>query len=526
MKSKQSGRHLSAFALAAALLASSLAVPAASAAPPQRAGAAPARPAPQSAAPAPAAPLAEAAPFVNKVLPNGLEVIVLEDHSVPLVTVELAVRNGSFTEPPELNGLSHLYEHMFFKANRAHLLGDEYMRDLDSLGIVTNAETHEEVVNYYCTTTTPNFPVAMRFMRDALLYPSFDERWMAGIRASDPDFFKRLHDASERQFAQEREVVVGELDRHESNPYGEFLAEMNRRLFYKYPSRKAPGGSRQTVRAATTDMMRLIQQRYYVPNNSAIILTGDVTPPEAFRVVEELFAEWKRRERDPFQEFPLVEHPPLAKSEAAFVTKPVANVVVQIGWQGPSIGRDDAATYAADVFSFILRQPNSRFQRALVDTGLAAGVGFGYYTQRNVGPITLLNQTPPDKARAAVRAAYAEVAHFNDPDYFTDEELESAKALLEADDLYSREKLSEYSHTVSFWWASTGLDYFRGYLKRLRATSRADIGRYVTTYVHGKPHVGLAMMSDESLRASGLTEADLLGAAAPAQAKAAAAAGR
>jgi len=50
------------------------------------------------------------------------------------------------------------------------------------------------------------------------------------------------------------------------------------------------------------------------------------------------------------------------------------------------------------------------------------------------------------------------VAHFNDKDYFTDEQLESAKALLEADDLYSREKLSEYAHTVSFWWASTGID--------------------------------------------------------------------
>ena len=52
-------------------------------------------------------------------LPNGLEIIVLEDHSIPLVTIELAVKNGSYTEPPELNGLSHLYEHMFFKQNRA-----------------------------------------------------------------------------------------------------------------------------------------------------------------------------------------------------------------------------------------------------------------------------------------------------------------------------------------------------------------------------------------------------------------------
>ena len=525
MKSNPFGRKLSVFVLAAAVLAASLAGPAASAAPQRRGGAAtttttaPARPARQAPAPA---PLAEAAPFVNKVLPNGLEVIVLEDHSVPLVTVELAVRNGSFTEPPELNGLSHLYEHMFFKANRAHLLGDAYMREIDSLGVVSNAETHEEVVNYYCTTTTPNFPVALRFMRDAILYPGFDDRWMASLKAGDPGLHARIRAAVERSFEQEREVVIGELDRHESNPYGEFLAEMNRRLFYKYPSRKSPGGTRQTVRAATTDMMRLIQERYYVPNNSALILTGDVKPADAFRVAEELFGEWKRRERDPFEEFPLVEHPPLPKSEAVFVAKPVTNVVVQIGWHGPSVGKDDAATYAADVFSFILRQPNSRFQRALVDTGLATGVGFGYYTQRNVGPITLFLQTTPDKAKAAVAAAYNEVAHFNDPGYFTDEELESAKALLEADDLYSREKLSEYSHTVSFWWSTTGLEYFRGYLKRLRATSRADISRYITTYVHGKPHVGLVMLSDESLRASGLTEADLLGTAAP-QAKAAAA---
>jgi zinc protease len=499
MKSIMPRRILFVFALAASLLASSLAGPVAAA--PQRsknAAAAPSRTAPPNAAaaqkptPEPAAPLAEAAPFVNRVLPNGLEVIVLEDHSVPLVTVELAVRNGSFTEPPELNGLSHLYEHMFFKVSleSARRPSSEYLRNIDALGIVYNGETHEEVVDYYFTTTTPNFPVALRFMHDQAVHPVFDEN----------------------QFAQEREVVVGELDRHESNPFGEIGEQMNRRLFYKYPSRKDPGGNRQTVRAATTDMMRLIQSRYYVPNNSAIVVTGDVTPAEVFKLVEEQFGDWKRRERDPFAEFPLVEHPPLEKSEAGIITKPVTNVVIQLGWQGPSIGKDDAATYAADVFSFILRQPNSRFQRALTDSGLAAGVGFGYYTQRNVGPITLILQTTPDKAKAAVAAAYKEIAHFNDPDYFTDEELESARALVEADDLYSREKLSEYSHTISFWWASTGLDYFRGYLKRLRATSRADISRYITTYVQGKPHVGLALLSEESLKASGLTEADLVGA--------------
>lgn len=427
--------------------------------------------------------------FVSRTLPNGLEVIVLEDHSIPLVTCELAVRNGSFTEPPELNGLSHLYEHMFFKANRAALTHEAYLDTIDQLGIVYNGETHEEVVNYYFTTTSPNVAVAMRFMRDATRFPLFEER----------------------QFEQEQEVVVGELDRHESNPFGLLSLELNDHLFYKYPSRKNPGGNKDTVRKATTDTMRLIQNRYYVPNNSAIVVTGDVTPEAAFTLVQSLFGDWPRREKDPFAEFPLVEHPPLPKSEAIIIKQPVQNVLIQIGWQGPSIGKDNSATYAADVFSFILRQPNSRFQRALVDSGLVSGANLGYYTQRNVGPINIIAQTTPENARAAVAAIYNEISHFNDRDYYTDEQLESAKALLEASELYDREKLSDYAHTISFWWASTGIDYFRGYLGNLRRTTRADISRYVTDYIQNKPHVGMALLSEDAAKTSQITDDDLLG---------------
>ena len=436
-------------------------------------------------------PLAQPAPLVTKVLPNGLQVIVFEDHSIPLVTVELAIRNGSFTETPQLNGLSHLYEHMFFKTNRAE--GADYMKNIDQLGISYNGTTREEESEYYMTTTTPNFPVAMRFLRDAARYPAFDPQ----------------------DFEQERQAVLGEIDRNQSNPYGAINIEMNQRLFYQYPTRKNPLGTRETVKAATTDLMRVIQGRYFVPQNAAVVVTGDASPDAAFLAAQELFSDWPRRAVDPFDEFPLVDHPPLPKSEGAVLKGPVQTVVIEVGWQGPSVGRDDLSTYAADVFSFILRQPNSRFQRRLVDSGLVTGVNLGYYTQRNVGPINLLFQTTPDKARQAIRAAYDELSHFTDSDYFTNEELESAKTILESEDLFDREKPSEYVHTISFWWASAGIDYFRGYLPRLRTTSRADIVRYVTMYIQGKPHVGLALMSDDAARASGLTVDDLIGAPAP-----------
>src|SRR5205814_5364245 len=178
-----------------------------------------------------------AADIASQVLSNGLEIVVLEDHSVPLVTIELAVRNGSFTEPPELNGLSHLYEHMFFKANRAVTNQEAYLKTIGQLGIAYNGETREEVVEYYFTTTSPNLRAAMNFMRDAVRYPLFDEK----------------------EFERERQVVIGEIDRNESEPSYYLNKEMTDRLFYRYTSRKQPLGNRQTVSTATTTMMRLTQ---------------------------------------------------------------------------------------------------------------------------------------------------------------------------------------------------------------------------------------------------------------------------
>src|SRR5215207_7000171 len=78
-------------------------------------------------------------------LPNGLEIIVVENHGVPLATIEADVRNGSFTQSPNYEGLSHLYEHMFFKANRTYPEPDAFVARASELGAVFNAQTREEV---------------------------------------------------------------------------------------------------------------------------------------------------------------------------------------------------------------------------------------------------------------------------------------------------------------------------------------------------------------------------------------------
>ena len=466
-----------------------------------------------------------AVPFVSKTLSNGLEVIVLQDTSVPLVTVELAVRNGSFTESPEFHGLSHLYEHMFFKPNFAMAIRDceaagssrfsipplcsaalslkpkigdvSYLKDANKVSIY-NGTTREEIVNYYFTTTSPYLATAIRYINDSVRFPAFDET----------------------KFEEEKRVVIGEIDRREANPFGYLDVAMKQKLFYKYPTRKDPQGTRESVSTATLDKMRTIQARYYVPNNSALVVTGDAKPEEVFRLVEKIMGSWERRPVDPFKEFPLVEHPPLPKSEAVIIEKNVEanadsageqNVFVELGWHGPSIGKDDAATYAADVFSFIISQPDSQFQRRMVDGGLTSGAAVSYYTQRNVGPITLSFVTTPDKAKSALAAAHAEIAQFSLPGYFSDAELENSKIILESRDLFEREETSNYAHTLSFWWSSTGIEYFRSYHKNLRAVSRSNINQYVSTYIQGKPHVGIALLSPKAKAQANLLEVDLIG---------------
>lgn len=419
-------------------------------------------------------------------LKNGLQIIVVENHSVPLVTVELAVKNGAWTEPPEYSGLSHLYEHMFFKSNEKSR-AEGYNDQAAELGMLSNAQTQPEVVNYYTTTIRTGTREAMRVLNDSIRYPLFDEQ----------------------EFKQEIEVVLDELNRHASNPFYYLINGVEQKLWYKYYSRKNPGGSPQTVSKATTTMMREIQKRFYLPNNSALVVSGDVSAPEVFKMAEEVFGDWARGE-DPFVKNPIPRQPALPKDEAVIVNQAVNAITLYIGYHGPSTDLDPQATYAADVFSFILRQPDSKFARALIDSGLSTGAAVGYLTQRNVGPITITAQTTAAKFRETVKAVNEQIMQFDAADYFTDEELESAKTLLNVNEVYSREKPSEYAHTISFWWASSGLDYYGTYVDRLQKVTRADIQAYVRKYIKNRPRIYGVMLSADDQKTIGLTDKDLL----------------
>jgi zinc protease len=423
----------------------------------------------------------------RRVLDNGLEVIVVENHGVPLANVEIDVKNGSFTQTPTYVGLAHMYEHMFFRANQQYPEPGDFVDRSSELGAVFNGTTTEERVNYYLTLPADSLAGGMRFLAAALRHPLFQPG----------------------ELAREKEVVLGEYDRQQASPYWVLDQAMGQKLWPNNWNRKDVIGDRTVIKNVTPDQMREIQRRYYIPNNSLLLVTGDVDPDEVFSLARTIYGDWPRG-ADPFVADPIPPITPLSGNQAVIAQAPVSAVTIEMQWQGPSVRADPASTYAADVFSDALNQPGSGFQRRLVDSGLFEAVGVNYYTLDHVGPITISGQTSADKFPRALAALEHEIAHFTDPGYITPEELAEVKAQRAVSTAFTTERTSGYTHIIGFWWAVASLDYFMGYVDNMTTRTTGDLAMYARRYIVGKPHVTGVVLSPEDQQALHLTESSLL----------------
>lgn len=399
-------------------------------------------------------------------LKNGLEVLVIEDKTVPLITIEVCVKNGSYTEDPDYNGLSHLYEHMFFKANKDLPSQEAFLDRVNELGISFNGTTSNERVNYFFTLNKKFLSEGLSFMNSAIRYPLFDEKEMKN----------------------ENPVVDGEFQRAESNPTFWLYKDLQKKLWGDLYSRKNPIGDHNIILTATTQKMRTIQQKYYYPNNSILVVAGDVDHNEALKKATELFESWAPSDFDPFVKYPIPEFKPLDKS-ILFFTENVntRNPYIMMGLHGPDTRNDLKATYAADVFSFLLKQKSSQFQQELIDSGLAFGADVSYQTCKYTGPIVIVVVPHPQKIKEVIEKVEEHINKWDSDTYFTDEQLETAKTLLAVSDAQGREKTSQFVHTVTYWWASATIGYYTSYVDNLKKVTRDDIKQYIQKYIKGKP---------------------------------------
>ncbi len=189
---------------------------------------------------------------------------------------------------------------------------------------------------------------------------------------------------------------------------------------------------------------------------------------------------------------------------------PIGAVALELQWDGPSARGDVAATYAADVFSDVLNQPGGKFQQHLVDTGLFQELGVNYYTQDQVGPITIEGQVTPENLKKALAALDSELIKVVEPGYITNDELNATKQNRIVDAMFQLETPSGFSHQLAFWWAVTGMDYLFGYVDTMAKQTPDDLRHYASKYIVGKPRVVGVLLPPGVRQSLHLTQADLL----------------
>jgi len=411
-----------------------------------------------------------------KKLPNGLEVLVIENSKVPLATIEIAVKNGAYTEGPEYSGLSHLFEHMFFKANKDYPDQEKFLKRTQQLGAIWNGTTDVERVNYFFTFDRDSLKAGLQFMNAAIRFPIYREEDMK----------------------KERPVVDGEFQRAESDPGFQLWYTVQQHLWGDLITRKNPIGIHEVINTATPEKMMIIKNKYYFPNNSLLTICGDVKHEDAFALAENIFGDWAGSGFDPIQKYPIPPFKPLDKSEFFVKETSIAQTPdMQFSWQGPSYLTDSASTVAADVFSTIIGLNSSKMQQALVDKGLASGVSLSYTTCKYVGPIDIFVNPNPNKLKECYTELLNQISQFAKPDYFTNEQLKDAKAIMLRNSIHRKEKPSTFASLISYQWCSTSLNFYTDLDANYQKVTREDILRYINKYIAGKPMVAGLIIKPE-----------------------------
>src|SRR4051812_15625134 len=224
--------------------------------------------------PAPPAAAAIDVPYTQFTVANGLHVILHEDHSVPLLTVNVWYDVGSAREKPGRTGFAHLFEHLMFMGSKNAKYGD-FDRLLEAAGGTNNASTAEDRTNHYIDGPSNALDLALFLESDRMAYL---------IDAMSP----KTVDA-------QRDVVKNERRQsYENAPYGMASIEIAAMLYPQgHPYRWPTIGNMEDLSAASYDDVVDFFRMYYQPGNASLVIAGDIDPSKARATVEKWFGDVK-----------------------------------------------------------------------------------------------------------------------------------------------------------------------------------------------------------------------------------------
>lgn len=289
-------------------------------------------------------------------LPNGLQVIAVEDRAAPVVHTEVFYRFGSLDETPGKTGLAHALEHMMFRGTPSLSAGglDEVMA---RMGAQMNGETTYDYTNYTFDMPADRLDIALQIEADRMQH--------AALRAAEWQI--------------EQRAVLNEIDGDESSPFFNLLSRVRAAAYPGLAAGRPPSGVRSDVAHATVKDLRAYYERWYAPNNAELVVAGDVQHENVFALARRYFAAIPRRKVTPR---PAV-HPQAATGKVVEAEFPFPFEVLDLAYAVP--GDTEPGEPAVSALAALIPNQRGPFYQALVESNIALQINADSDTQLRGG---------------------------------------------------------------------------------------------------------------------------------------------
>ncbi|MFO0760850.1 MAG: pitrilysin family protein [Byssovorax sp.] len=431
------------------------------------------------AAPAHAAEGALSIPFTRTTLDNGLTVILHEDHSLPLVAVNIMVTVGSRFEEPKRTGFAHLFEHlMFMGTKRAPTkMFDAWM---EAEGGWNNATTSEDRTDYFEVGPSHSLPLLL---------------WLEGDR-----FSALGKEMTLEKLDAQREVVRNERRQtSENEPYGKVELRLPELMYPEgHPYHHPVIGSHEDLQAATVDDVKAFFSRYYVPNNASLVIAGDFQPDKVRDLVETTFG-WLPRSDVP--KAPAGQMPKLTSVVRETIADNVELPKVVMAWHTPA--RFAPGDAELDLLSTILKEgKSSRLYKALVyDRPLAQEVDASQSSQDLSSVFTVEAIAQPGVSLDKLEAAMDEEIDKLRKEPVSAEELKRAKNQFETAFVSKIQAIGERAMVLNRYQTHVGdPGYIEKDLQRYRSATAESISAMVKTMLDPNARVILRVVPKDEAK--------------------------
>ena len=403
-------------------------------------------------------------PLERYVLPNGLVVILHEDHRLPSVVVDLTFRVGSKDEKPGRTGFAHLFEHLMFMGTR-NVPNGTFDNILEGAGGNDNASTNEDYTNYFETGPSNLLETFLWLEADRLV--------------SLPD------DMTKAKVDLQRDVVKNERRQsYENRPYGRAELEIPDKLYPPaHPYHHPVIGSHADLNAASVGDVKAFFRQFYVPSNASLVVSGDFSTADAKKLVDKYFAWMPKRPVPPHATPKPVA---LAKPARVRLTDAVQLPRVIMVWHSPGAYADGDS--ACDLLAALLGGGHSSrlYQSLVYEKKLAESVEVEQRTSLYGSQLAIVVTAQSGHASAEVESAINDELARLDSTPPTESEVERARAFVQTKLLHEIEAPVQLAGAINWFELRFGdaAELDKRYLARYEGVTAAQVTAWAGKVLH------------------------------------------